>query len=115
VHADLSTQPTKGVLTFDMDGRTFDPGHFAGGQLHDGRLETAFISPTQVHAQQHVGPVLRLGTARAGLDIQIGVVGVHLVAEHTAKFKLFQRCAQALDFSGNVIDGGLIFFFGGHF
>jgi hypothetical protein len=39
---------------------------------------------------------------------------VHLATEHAAEFQLLQRSAQALDFSGNVIDGGLVFFFGGH-
>ena len=86
VYADFGTQPAKGVFTLDVHGRAFDPGDFTGRQLHDGRVETAFVSPTQVHAQQDVGPVLGFGTAGTGLDVQVGVVRVHFVAEHAAEF-----------------------------
>jgi hypothetical protein len=57
---------------------------------------------------------LGLGTARAGLNIQVGVVRVHLAAEHAAKFHFLEDIAQALNFGGNVIDSSLIFLFGGH-
>jgi hypothetical protein len=114
VHADFGTQPAEGVLALDMQGCTFDAGDFASGQLHDGGVEAALVGPAQVHAQQHVGPILGLGTARAGLDIQVGIVRVHFTAEHAAKFHFLEDIAQALDFGGNVIDRCLIFFFGGH-
>jgi len=46
------------------------------------------VAPAQIHAQQHLRPVLGLGAAGAGLDVQEGVVGVHLAREHAAKFEV---------------------------
>jgi hypothetical protein len=42
------------------------------------------------------------------------VVLVHFAAEHATEFQFLQQLAQTLDLSGNVIDGALVFFFGGH-
>ena len=40
-----------------------------------------FSAPARVHAQQHLGPVLTLGSARAGVHLEIGVVGVGLAGK----------------------------------
>ena len=39
------------------------------------------FGPARVHAQQHLGPVLRLGAAGAGIHLDIAVVGVGLAGE----------------------------------
>ena len=39
------------------------------------------LGPAHVHAQQHLRPVLALGAAGAGVDLEIGVVGVGLARE----------------------------------
>src|SRR5690606_181465 len=105
VHADLGAQPAVGVLALDVHGGALDTRHFAFGQLHDGGVETAMVGPAQVHAQQDIRPVLGLGAAGTGLDVQIRVVGVHLAAEHAAKFQFFENFAQTLDLGGDVVDG----------
>ena len=43
-------------------------GLLALGRLEDLGLEAAPLGPAQVHPQQHLGPVLALGPARAGVD-----------------------------------------------
>ena len=45
-------------------------------------LEAAALRPARVHAQEHRGPVLALGAAGAGVDFEIGVVGVGLARQH---------------------------------
>jgi hypothetical protein len=45
-------------------------------------LEAAPLAPAQVHAQQHLRPVLRLGAAGAGLDVDEAVAAIHLAGEH---------------------------------
>ncbi|MNO87252.1 hypothetical protein D3C76_786710 [compost metagenome] len=97
-----------------MHGGALDAGDFAFGQFDDGGVEAALVGPAQVHAQQHVGPVLGLGAAGAGLDVQVGVVHVHLAAEHAAEFQLLEDLAQAFDFAGDVVDGALVVFLDGH-
>jgi hypothetical protein len=45
------------------------------------------LCPAQVHAQQHLGPVLRLGTACARLNVDEGVIGIELTGEHAPKLE----------------------------
>src|SRR5712692_2733548 len=41
-------------------------------------LVAVLLGPARVHAQQHVRPVLALGAAGAGMDLEIAVVAVGL-------------------------------------
>ena len=41
------------------------------------------LGPARVHAHQHLGPVLRLGAALAGVQLDEAVVAVRLAAEQT--------------------------------
>src|SRR3546814_9375694 len=56
--------------------------------FHQFGLPAARLAPAQVHAQQHLGPVLRLGTTGAGLDVDERVVRIHLAGEHALEFQL---------------------------
>ncbi len=91
-----------------MYGGALDAGDLALGQLDDLGGEAVLVGPAQVHAQQHVGPVLGLGAAGTGLDVQVGVVGVHLAAEHAAELELLEDLAQAFDFGGDVVHGAFV-------
>jgi hypothetical protein len=66
--------------------------------------------PAQVHAQDHLGPVLCLGAAGARLDIDIGVIGVHLAREHAPEFEpgqpLLETAEIRLDFGYRI---GIVF------
>ena len=65
VHAGLGSQPAVGILADNVDGRALDPGNLTGRRLDDFRLELVRLRPAQVHAQQHLRPILRLGATRA--------------------------------------------------
>ena len=97
VHADLGLEPAVGVVALDAEGGRLDAGHFAAGDLQQLGLPAAVLAPAQVHAQQHLGPVLRLGAAGAGLDVDEGVVGVHLAGEHALEFQLADALLQLGD------------------
>ncbi len=88
VHADLGAQPTEGIVAVELDGCALDARHLAWGDLDQLGPETPSLPPPQVHAQQHLGPILGLGAAGPGLDIQEGVVGVHLSGEHAPELQL---------------------------
>ncbi len=47
-------------------------------QLH---LVAVLLGPAHIHAHQHLGPVLRLGAAGAGVDLDIAVVAVGLAGQ----------------------------------
>ena len=98
-----------------MHGSALDPGDLPLGQLDDLGSEAALVGPAQVHTQEDVGPVLGLGAAGAGLDVQVAVVGIHLAAEHAAEFQFLEDFAQALDFGDDIVHRTFVVFFGGHF
>ena len=68
------------------------------------------LTPAQVHAQQHIGPVLGLGPAGAGLDIEIGIVSIHLAGKHALEFQARQQGFLFIQVIDNRVQGGLIIF-----
>ena len=57
------------------------PGLFALGLLDPVDLVAVLLGPARIHAQQHVGPVLAFGAAGAGMDLEVGIVGIGLARE----------------------------------
>jgi len=76
VYTGLRAQPAESVFTLETYGRALDPGDVAGGGFDQLGLEAAAVTPLQVHAQQHLRPVLRFGAARSRLDIEEGIVAI---------------------------------------
>ena len=93
MHSALRAQPAVGVIALDLHRHALDAGDFAGGNLADLGVESAAFAPAQIHSQQHLGPVLRLGAAGAGVDRQPGVARIHFAVEHALKL---QRLEPAL-------------------
>jgi hypothetical protein len=68
------------------------------------------FSPAQIHAQNHVCPVLRFGTTRTGLDIEIGVIAVHFAGKHAAKLQGSKLYLKGRDVSLDLTDRiGIVF------
>ena len=84
VHAGFGLQPAIGVVAADLDGGGLDAGFFALGLFQIFDLEAVLLGPARVHAQQHRGPVLALGAAGAGMDLEIGIEPVGLAADSSA-------------------------------
>ncbi len=81
MHAVLGLQPAEGVVALDLDGRRLDARALALGLFQEIDLVAVLLRPPRVHAQQHAGPVLALGAAGAGVDLEEGLVGVCLARE----------------------------------
>ncbi len=99
---ELGLEPAIGVVALDQERRALDPGLLAVGPIDDVDLEAVLLGPAAVHALQHLGPVLALRAAGAGMDLEIGVVRIGLAGE------------QALDLAARGLgldpaDGGLAF------
>ena len=62
---DSGLQPAIGVLALDQNRRRFDAGLFALALFEIIDLVAATLRPARIHAQQHLGPILALGAARA--------------------------------------------------
>src|SRR5690606_20785291 len=104
VNAGLGAQPAEGILAVDVNGGALDAGNLAGGDFHHLDIESLVLAPAQVHAQQHLGPVLRLGAAGTGLDVDESAIGVHLAGEHAAEFQLLQLSAEAVKFAVDLVE-----------
>ena len=68
-------------MALDQERRALDPGLLAVGPVDDVDLEAVLLGPAAVHALQHLGPVLALGTAGAGMDLEVGVVRIGLAGK----------------------------------
>ncbi len=81
MHAAFGTEPAVGAAPVDLDRRALDAGLVAFLAVDDLGVEAVPFRPAQVHPQEHVGPVGRLGAARARADRQQGVPVVVLAGE----------------------------------
>ena len=99
--ARLGLEPAIGIETGDLDGDRLDAGLLARGLLDPLDLVAVRLGPAQIHAQQHLGPVLRLGAAGAGIDLEEGVVGVGLAREHALQL---QACHLLLERQELLLD-----------
>src|SRR5687767_9168652 len=81
VHAALGLQPAVGVDALHVQRRRLDPGLLAGGLFDQLDFHAVGVGPARVHPLEDLGPVLGLGAAGAGVDLDIGVVAVGLARE----------------------------------
>ena len=97
MHAALGLQPAIGVGPADRDGGRFEPGLLAAALLEPLDLAAVGFGPAHIHPQQHLGPVLRLGAAGSGMDLEIAVVGVGLARQQAFELAPCSLGAQPLE------------------
>ena len=102
VHADLAGQQSVGILAVHAERGGLDARFFARLVVVEHRLEALALGPAQIHAQQHVGPVLRLGAAGAGMDGHDGVAGVVFAGEQRFGFEPVDQLAQRIDLAAQI-------------
>ena len=90
------------------DGRRLDAGLLARGLLEILDLVAVLLGPARIHAQQHVGPVLALGAARAGMDLEIGVVRIGLARKQRLELAPRHLGLELLERLFGVGDGLLV-------
>ena len=93
----LAGQLPKGIFSDDGEGGGFDARLFAVLIVVHLGFEALLLGPAQVHAQQHLGPVLALSAAGAGVNGDDGVHRVGLAAEHRAGFEFLGKPFQGFD------------------
>src|SRR5579862_1334171 len=87
MHAGLGLEVAVGVRALDGERRALDARTLAGLLLEQLRPEAAPLAPTEIHPQQHLGPVLRLEAAGAGMDLDDPVAGIVLAAEELVQLE----------------------------
>ena len=109
MHAGLGRHQAEGVLARQREGHALQPRFFAGLVVEDVALQAPPLGPLHVHPQQHLGPVLRLDSARTRMDGDDGVGGVVLAAQHLLDFAGidlgFERVERPGQVGGHVLTG----------
>ena len=97
----LGLEDPVGVLAADDHRRGLQAGLLPRARLEHLGLEAAALGPALVHPQQHLGPVLRVRAAAAGLDRDDRVAGVVLAVEERVllEARRARRAAAASDAS----------------
>ena len=101
----LALEQTVRVATLDRERRRGDPRLGAGLHLVDLDGEAAPFRPAREHPQQHLGPVLRVGTARAGVHLADRVALVVLAREERAQLEPVELAGERGD---AALDLGLL-------
>ncbi|EKD36592.1 MAG: hypothetical protein ACD_75C01451G0002 [uncultured bacterium] len=114
VNADLGPRIAVCVFALQRPGHAFYPGFVTGEVIDDGRLETPSFGPTQIHAQQHLRPVLRFRTPGPRMNGHDGVHGILFRSQHHPQLILPDGNKEPLEFSADLLLSPLILFFRGY-
>jgi len=90
VDAALGGEEPVGVLATDDEGRGLEAGLLPWGGLLHLHLEATPLRPAQVHAHQHLGPILGVRAARTRVHRDDGVAGVEGAGEEALLLELGQ-------------------------
>ncbi len=85
----------------DREGDALDARLVAFARFVQFDREHAGLCPTQVHAQEHLRPVLTLRATRSRVDAHDGVAGVELPGEEPLFFEVFEIASEI---SGKALD-----------
>ena len=73
------------------------------------------LGPAQVHAHQHLGPVLRLGTPGPGMNLEETIIGVGLTGEQAFDLELGGAVTHGAQGRLGLGGNGRVAFLLGHF
>jgi hypothetical protein len=97
VDAALGLEDPVGVLTLHRERGRFETGLLARRRLDDLGAEAPVGRPAEIHAEEHLGPVLRVGSARARVDGDDGIAGVVLAREEGVFLQALKLLLERLD------------------
>ena len=87
VHAQLRLEPAEGVVAADDEAGALDARLLPRLEVARLHLPAFALRIAGVHPVEHLRPVLRLGAARAGVDLDDGVEPVLRPGEHAGKLQ----------------------------
>ncbi len=91
VRATLARHQPVGVPPLERELGRVDTGFDTLGLVVERDLEAALLGPAGVHAQQHLGEVLRVDAAVLGVDLHDARRIVVLAGEQAAELELVER------------------------
>ena len=102
VHTDLALQHAKGIFAIHFERNRFDSSAFPFQAIRHIHLHAISFSPAQVHAEQHLRPILAFRAARTGVHGNYGIARIVLTRKQHGVFQLAQRRLKRLHIAHNV-------------
>ena len=115
VHAALGLEVAVGVVAVHLEGDGLDAGLVAVEQVDLAHLEAHALGVADVHAVEHLRPVLRLGAARARVQREQGVAAVVFAVEQRGEFERVEILPHALQLPADFLAHGVVVLFLGQF
>jgi hypothetical protein len=103
MYSSFSLELAIGEGAIDLERCALDACHVAGLVIYLGNLVSVLFSPHDVHAVEHVGPVLTFRAASTGVDLDHGAELIFLEAEHLFELELFNHVKGLLVLSFELI------------
>ena len=110
----LRLEEAVGIMALDEERCALDAGLIARQQVSRLDREAVALGPAAVHAQQHLRPVLRLCSARTGVQRQDGIVGIVRAGEQHLKLQSLEAFSNRCELRLDVIFHALILLFHAH-
>ena len=102
MHADFRLQQPVRVLAVDFEGYGLDARAFALQTVRHHGLKSLALGPSQIHAQQHLGPVLAFRAAGAGVNGNDSAARVVLARQQHGRLQALQRLRLCLEIALDV-------------
>ena len=104
MHAAFARQQAVGVFAFDLHRGGLDARFLARSGIEHRGAKAFLLRPAEIHAQEHLGPVLGFCAARAGLDGDDGVEAVAFAGEKSFGFEVGDKFIGRVEFGGNIAE-----------
>ena len=104
VHTALRRQQAEGIAALDEERGRQQTGLLPRCGLFHLDLEPAAFGPARVHAQKHLGPILRVRTTGARVQFHDRVIGIVGTAEETLNFECGEFRFESGDGRGEFIE-----------
>ena len=96
MHAILRLEVAEGIVAVDFDGHRLDAGIVALDEVLYGGLVAVVLGIAHIEALQLFGPVLGLGAARTGVDLEDAVQVILFTLEHVLQLDVLEEVHRLL-------------------
>jgi hypothetical protein len=97
MYAGFGLCPAMRIMAFDQQSRRFYAGLVARRFFDDLDFEFVPLAPARIHAKQHARPIATLGAASAGMNFDIGVVGIDFARQERLDLALLGFSLQSFE------------------
>ena len=92
----FSLQVAIGKLPNHLDGRALDTSSFAIEHVCEAHFESISFTPSCIHPEEHLSPILRFGTSCARVNRQQSILRIVNTTEHVFQLEAFDLSIELL-------------------